>query len=657
MQAFLQDERRLRIHVDKWFYEGRTGDFFLHADGQKHELPVDRTEEQDEAIQYYVTAPEAIEPGREYMLFERYGSRCPLLISGEYVRSPAFDQAFAYDGDDLGPVYTKKSTTFKLWAPLARRVLLLEYGEHEKAHVMTRGERGVWSVKLNQDCDGMAYTYWVDNISQIRETLDPYAISSTANGRRSFVVDRNKLEFKIDKSALPAVGGLHELVTYEVSVRDYTYQHGLSTFDGMVEHFDYIASLGITNLQLLPVYDFFTVNEEDRFARYNWGYDPFNYNVLDGSFVTDPNGPYARLNAFGRLIQHANSRGIRLTMDVVYNHLYDAEAAPYNQIVPGYFTRYHEDGSMSNGSFCGNDFRSEGAMVRKFIVDSVRMYSEVLGVDGYRFDLMGDMDIETMNAVKAALGPDVLVYGEGWNMPSALPEPERACIENQERLPEIGHFNDRFRNAMKGQAHGQGHRGLALGTHVEEPHLADLLRGSPHIFSDLSKSLNYIECHDNHTFYDWLVSEHQIEDEAAVRAMCSFGLATVLLSFGAPFVHAGQEFMRTKNGVENSYNASDEINQFDWARIEQHADLVDFLRTLIRYRAEKPHYRLSSVELAEQVTIDIPATNVAVIKGDGLLVLMNFSGEDIQHEAVTAELNSNLPIEPGVLKSLQVCFG
>ncbi len=657
MQAFLQDERSIRIHVDKWFYKGKTGDFFLHANGQKHELPVDRTEEQDGAIQYYVTAPEAIELGREYMIFERYGSRCPLLISGEYVRSPAFDQAFAYDGDDLGPVYTKKSTTFKLWAPLARRVLLLEYGEQEKAHVMTRGERGVWSVKLNQDCDGMAYTYWVDNISQIRETLDPYAISSTANGRRSLVVNRKKFDFKIDKSALPAIGGLHELVTYEVSVRDYTYQQGLSTFDGMVEHFDYIASLGITNLQLLPVYDFFTVNEEDRFARYNWGYDPFNYNVLDGSFVTDPNDPYARLNAFGRLIQHANSRGIRLTMDVVYNHLYDAEAAPYNQIVPGYFTRYHEDGRMSNGSFCGNDFRSEGAMVRKFIVDSVRMYSEVLGVDGYRFDLMGDMDIETMNAVKAALGPDVLVYGEGWNMPSSLPEPERACIENQERLPEIGHFNDRFRNAMKGQAHGQGHRGLTLSTHVEEPHLADMLRGSPHVFSDLSKSLNYIECHDNHTFYDWLVSEHQIEDEAVVRAMCSFGLATVLLSFGAPFVHAGQEFMRTKNGVENSYNASDEINQFDWARIEQQSDLVDFLRTLIRFRAEKPHYRLSSVELAEQVTIDIPAINVAVIKGDGLLVLLNFSGEDMEHEAVTADLNSNLPIQPGVLKSLQVCFG
>lgn len=655
MIAFLRAQDLIRIRVDKWFYEGRTGAFTLHGDGRHELLPIKEVQEVEDAFIYDVHLEKPVPAGVCFYIYEQYGSRCTLQWCGDYVRSPAFDEAYAYAGDDLGPVYTPAATTFKVWAPLARRVMLFDH-DTPAAHLMERGECGVWSLRLEQDCERLRYTYLVDNISVINEALDPYAIASTANGAHSVVVNPDAFQFQIDKSKLPLATGPHQLVTYELSVRDYTYQQGRSTFDAVVEHLDYIAGLGITNLQLLPVYDFATVNEEDRFSRYNWGYDPFNYNVLDGSFVENPNDPYARINGFGQLIHAANQRGIRVTMDVVYNHLYDAGASLYNQIVPGYFTRYHADGTPSNGSFCGNDFRSEGAMVRKFIVDSVRMYCRVYGVDGYRFDLMGDLDIETMNQVRQTLDPGVLVYGEGWNMPSALPEVDRACIENQAALPGIAHFNDRFRNAFKGASHGATGRGLLLGTAVPEPHLAELLMGSPHVFDDLSKSINYVECHDNHTLHDWLVHEHKITDPEEVRTICSLALATVLLSFGAPFIHAGQEFMRTKHGVENSYNAGDDINQFDWARAEAHQDLADFVRALIRYRLSHPIYALDSAALREQVEITVPAPNVAVIAATNLWVAFNFSEKSVTLKGVTANVTSNMAVTPGELKRGQVCF-
>jgi pullulanase len=295
-------------------------------------------------------------------------------------------------------------------------------------------------------------------------------------------------------------------------------------------------------------------------------------------------------------------------------------------------------------------------MVRKFIVDSVSMFVRLYGVDGFRFDLMGDMDIETLNQVKQAVGPDVLIYGEGWNMPSALPEGDRACIENQDKMPHISHFNDRYRNAFRGTSANPGEQGLIFGRDHQQPHLRDLLFGSPHIFNDIHKSLNYIECHDNHTFYDWLKYVQHIEDEDRLRAACSAGLAAVLLAFGAPFIHAGQEFMRTKNGAENTYNAPDAINRFDWELTAKNANLIEFTRTLIRFRKAQPEYRLDSLQLAKEVTYTENTPNVVELRSDSMRIFMNFSHGDIPIEAIDDTFTSNLPIAPGTLKKHQVCF-
>jgi pullulanase len=460
-------------------------------------------------------------------------------------------------------------------------------------------------------------------------STDPIARSSTANNTASVVIDYTKVSVENFSHCLAPLTRPTDAILYELSVRDFTAQPesgvthrskflGLTeshttTPNGISTGLDHIVELGVTHVQLMPIYDFATVDEDNPNAFYNWGYDPLQYNVPEGSYATDPSDPVLRVKEARQMIQAFHQKGLRVIMDVVYNHVYDMDTNAFEKIVPYYYFRRSATGALSNGSFCNNDIDSNRLMVRKFILDSCKCWMEAYDVDGFRFDLMGVLDIDTMNAIVAqskALKPEAMIYGEGWNMPTILPEDLKANMGNQAKMPQIAHFNDFFREHVKGKtSHDEiGVKGYCAGdvSYLEAMKSAmtgTCVPGLVKVFDQPTQSVNYVECHDNHTSWDKL-KECCKEDTRDVRVKKhKLMIGSVLLSQGIPFLHSGQEFCRTKNGQHNSYRSSDSINQVDWLRKERHMDVVRYTQDLIALRKRLPMLHMTSAsQIAQRVT-------------------------------------------------------
>ena len=534
----------------------------------------------------------------------------------------------------LGPDYTPGGTCLRLWAPTAEAVTVTLYHKGDGGAVLgteplVRGAHGVWSVWLPGEQHGHYYTFAVTVDGITRETGDPYARAAGVNGVRSMIVDLARTapsgwERDVRPNIPPA-----QRAVWEVSVRDFSQdaasgvrpawrgKYMAFTQQGTTLHGDgihptclnYLKRLGVKYVQLMPIFDFGSVDEAKPLLRqYNWGYDPTNFNVPEGSYSTDPTRGEVRIRECREMITALHAAGIGVVMDVVYNHTYRTEN-PLNNTVPYYFFRQNPDGSFSNGSGCGNEFASERPMARRYLIDSILYWAKEYHIDGFRFDLMGLYDAESINAVRAALdslpgGRNILLYGEPWQGGASQLHRYEANKANLAMLNErVGIFCDDTRDAIKGGCFDAREPGYVegkpgsfwdIGAAVAAWCRSDRL--PPHAPSQI---VSYVSAHDNFTLWDKLLCVRYEKPEFTARdtvALAQNRLAAgiYLTSFGLPFMQAGEEFARTKKGVGNSYRSSPALNRLDWNRAEQYHALVDYYRGLLALRAAFP--RLGSTD-------------------------------------------------------------
>ncbi|WFA04171.1 type I pullulanase [Bacillus sp. HSf4] len=608
-EAYLDEMRTITVLVSR----NRTDCFgppFLLEDEQGKEsgLLIKETRELKEHRKYVLESEGPVPLGRVHKVRCR-GSEWTDLQIGAVIRTAEFDQAFFYEGT-LGAIYSRERTIFRVWAPSASAAMLelqSPDGTQKTVLQMVRKHKGVYEITVDGDMNGWMYMYHIYVNRERFRTADPYAKAVTANGEKGVVLDPDEL--KVEKHDPQAFQSPCDAVIYEAHIRDFsihdesgmqykgkylalTEEH-TETAGGFSTGVSYLQELGITHVEFLPFNDFAGVDELDPGTSYNWGYNPLHFNVPEGSYSLDPQGPKKRIIELKTAIQALHKNGLNVIMDAVYNHVYKREDSPFERTVPGYFFRHDEFGFPADGTGVGNDIASERLMARKFILDSIRFWLEDYDVDGIRFDLMGILDIETVRRIKQLaerVKPGVLLFGEGWDLNTPLPDGQKAALHNAGNMPGIGFFNDRFRDAVKGSTFHLEDRGFALGDVRKKAAVQDGIAGSPGFLSP-QQSINYVESHDNHTFWDKMAFCLQ-EDQKTKRLRQRLSIAIVLLSQGVPFLHSGQEFCRTKQGNQNSYRASDQINRLDWKkRAALHGD-IEYVRKLIALRKAHPAFRL-----------------------------------------------------------------
>lgn len=577
----------------------------------------------------------------------------PLLIKAQIKDFASYP---AYDGNDLGLTYSPGNSAFRIWSPVAEKAELLLYkegtgGEVFKTIGMKKSRQGTWVAAVNGDQKGVFYAFRVMvNKDWLNAVPDPYAKSVGVNGKRAMVVDlRETSPAGWEKDRGPALKDQTEAIVYELHVRDASIaansgisnrgkylglaEEGTTNSDGLSTGLDHIKELGVTHVHLLPFYDFLSVDETKLdIPQYNWGYEPLNYDVPEGSYSTNPRDGISRIRELKQMIQSFHKKGLGVVMDVVYNHTMLTEDSYFNQLVPGYYYRQTEDGEFSNATACGNETASERPMMRKFMLESLKYWVKEYHIDGFRFDLMGVHDIETMNIIARELRkirPDILLYGEGWTAnASPLPESKRALKKFAFKLDDIAVFSDDIRDGMKGSVFVNEERGFVSGRPgMEESIRFGVVASCAHPQVDYSKvnysnapyakdpsnTVTYAECHDNHVLWDKLALSAPEASEAERKEMYKLALSIVLTSQGISFLHAGSEFLRSKWGNENSYNAGDSINAIDWSLKTKNKDVFDYVKALIQLRKEHPAFRMKTGrEVAENIRfLDVPAGVVA----------------------------------------------
>ena len=568
----------------------------------------------------------------------------------------------AYSGDDLGAVWSEKSTTFKVWAPKAVTVKLnlYEHGSDEEGDggsIATKTmeldkKTGVWSVKVSGDLAGKYYTYSVKNGDTVTETGDVYARACGVNGKRSMVVNLGSTNPEgWENDVHVTVSNPTDASVWEVSVADFSSSEssGVSAANrgkflaftesgttvngvqgGTSTCVDYLKKLGVKYVQIMPFYDFGSVDEsKDIMSQYNWGYDPVNYNCPEGSYSTNPYDGNVRIKECKQMIQALHNAGIGVIMDVVYNHTYSTDSV-FQNTVPNYYYRMNEDGTFSNGSGCSNDTASEHKMFRKYMIDSVTYWAKEYHIDGFRFDLMGLHDVETLNQVRKALdnlydngiGKKIIMYGEAWNMPTACDEGTVMAHQGNLKLLDnrIGAFDDTIRDAIKGSTGGTDKAFVQEASRKSDLRIgiagqSDRTSGWANV---PSQCVTYASCHDNLCLYDKLVdsvygraSEYRKRYEDLV-AMNKLSAAIVMTSQGIPFMLAGEEFARSKDGDENSYASSREENMLDWNNINDFSDIVEYYRGLMQIREEFAAFKDCTAQSANAINYlnDLPKTVV-----------------------------------------------
>lgn len=569
-----------------------------------------------------------------------------------YVRSKDFDDKYFYANDDLGSTYSKDKTTIKLWSPIATKVTLRLYknldnsSQPDKTIALTCGDKGVWSTTLtDQDYKGWAYDYQLEFADgHVTTTDDPYSTATTINGVRSVIEDVDNIK-PADFIKMPAFTKPTDAIIYEAGVRDLTAdknanvkhpgqflgltQEGTKTDTGYPTGLDYLKKLGVTHVQFLPMYDFGSIDEAHPSNAYNWGYDPVNYNVPEGSYSSKPADPAARILEMKEMINALHKQGLRVVMDVVYNHVYGLDKQAFDKVVPGYYFKYDDNGNMVDDIGMGNAVASQRRMVRKYIVDSVKYWAKNYHIDGFRFDTMGVLDTDTMAEVYKEINkinPGTLIYGEGWEI-KPNERPKEASYVHANLIPNVGFFGDNLRNAVIGESgsFGNARSGLAQGnltdkdkngvSHYQED-AAAFVKGfmgsqgfNKHNYLNPGQVINYSTCHDNLTLYDALKAHLPNASAAEFVKRAKLADSMIMLSQGVPLFHSGQEALRTKNGNANSYNADITVNEIDWKRVEQNKDLVSYFQKLVQLRKTCPAFRMSTYD-------DIKKNITPIVKGE-----------------------------------------
>ena len=634
------------------------------------------------------------------------------MMMKKITAQPDFNKYPVYQGTDLGLTYSKTASSFRIWSPTATAAELILYkeglgGVSLKTIELTSGINGIWFTKLPGNLKGIFYTFRVKiNNAWSNELPDPYAKAVGVNGKRAMVVDLKETDpvgWVADKSPAFSSGNkATDAVIYELHIRDASIdknsgiknkgkflgltEKGTKNKEGIATGIDHLKALGVTHIHLLPFFDYSSVDEsKPEKKQYNWGYDPLNYNAPEGSYSSDPYNGATRINELKQLVAAFHKNGLRVVMDVVYNHVADAGSSNFNQLVPGYYFRHKKDGSFSDATACGNETASEMPMMRKFMLESVLYWVKEYHIDGFRFDLMGVHDIETMNIISDELHkikPDILLYGEGWTAgASPMPDSARALKKNAAKLHNIAVFSDDIRDGIKGSVFDIKDRGFASGKKgMEESVKFGIVAASNHPQVNLSKVnyskeayskapwnvITYCECHDNNTLWDKLSLSYPDASKEDITKMQQLSLTIVLTSQGIPFLHAGTEFLRNKNGVENSYNSGDSINEIDWSLKSKNIATFNLAQQLIKMRKAHPAFRMTTNELMsknirfdEQTAAGIIAytINGAAIKDTWKKIFVVFNGSAEGKEInlpkgkwnIAVDTNKDMKVSSGIV--------
>ena len=529
----------------------------------------------------------------------------------DYYLTKEFEDKYNYKGE-LGVSLSAAGTVFKLWSPIAEKVILRLFengteGEAEAIFSMEKKMKGVWEYKTDKKLNGKYYDYVL--IIEGKESIssDPYAKACGLNGVRSMVIDLNETnpkEWENDKAPEREV----EDIIYELHVKEFSYAEesgfpenvrgkykafivdntSLRNEGKIPTGLNYIRELGVNHIQLMPVYDYASVNEDGTGAQFNWGYDPLNYNIPDGSYSTDAANGEVRIKEFKEMIQALHKKGFRVIMDVVYNHTFDLNTS-LQKTMPYYHYRVDEKGGLSDGSACGNDIASELPMTEKYIIDSVLYWTEVYHIDGFRFDLMGLLTVDVMNKIQKALDEkygrgEKLIYGEPWSAEDSYMEKgvEGSYKKNIEKLDEyIGIFSDDIRDSVKGHVFYENEAGFVNG---DVDFIDNIEKGLTSFGVSPKHIISYVSCHDNHTLWDKL----SITTKDVAKRLKQYKLAAAIYMScqGRIFIYSGEEFLRTKNGEHNTFNMPIELNRIDWKLAEENKDMVEYYKALIKLRKE-----------------------------------------------------------------------
>jgi pullulanase len=654
LKGYVESFKFIRVLFSKLAFNGE-GRFFLVSGNSRVPLQTIHFRDVGDSFEYDLQYDVDLSKN-DYYLETDHGIRCDLIFRN-FVKDPFFDIKYGYEENDLGPIYQKERTTIKVWSPVAQKIILeIIFQGTTDYLLMEKGQNGVHTIVLEGDYEGAEYLYLVHVNGRLTPTTDPYAFASTANHLKSVIIDPNKT--KVELFEPTSLNKPTDHIIYELHVRDFSSdfgapfinkgmykaftEKGLKTKDGKTCGLDYLQELGVTSIQLSPITDFGSVDENMPLASYNWGYDPVQYNVCEGSYTTSINNPYARIIECKEMIESIHSIGLNVILDVVFNHMFDARRSPFEILVPHYFFREDEYGNPSNGSFCSNDFDSTKAMSRKYILDMLTRWLSFYNVDGFRFDLMGITDIKTINKVYElgkSLKQNFIMYGEGWNMPTDLEDSRKATQQNNAKMPGVGFFNDRFRDAIRGR-NDDDSKGIFTDGFVNFELLHDVLTGcvltSSFGYKYLSANnvVNYVECHDNLTILDKLERSLPYDTFEEKLKRLSMMQAIVILSPGIPFLHAGQEFFLTKNGDHNSFISGDKVNHLSWNRRDTYDKNIQFVKRLISIRKELPILKLNTpneIKNAIKVTYDNRILTVFFKDANADFVCIYNLGYDLYH--------------------------
>lgn len=565
---------------------------------------------------------------KEYTSFEEYPIPEGKLVEMEY-----------------SPIETK----FTLWAPTAEevRVLLYDSGNEGSAYQtlsLEMGEDGIWNTSIKEDLKGKFYTFNVKvNGKWLGDTPGIMAKAVGVNGKRAAVIDLRSTDLEgWANDVRPLLKDYADIIVYEMHHRDFSLDSvsgirnkgkflaltelGTTTSQGEKTGIDHLKELGVTHVHILPSYDYASVDESkpDK-AQYNWGYDPQNYNVPDGSYSTDPYKPDVRIKEFKQMVQALHKAGIRVVLDVVYNHTFNTEESNFERTVPGYFYRQTKDGKPANGSGCGNETASDRAMMRKYMVESVLYWINEYHIDGFRFDLMGIHDIETMNEIRAAvdkIDPSIFIYGEGWAASAPqLDQEELAMKANIYKMPRIAAFSDEMRDGLRGGWDDDRKGAFLIGQPGHEMSIKFGLVGAvkhPQVINDSvnyskepwalqpTQMISYVSCHDDMCLADRLKATMPDATDEERASLHKLAETFVFTSQGVPFIFAGDEMMRDKKGIHNSYNSPDSINTIDWRNKTIHHDVFDYVRELITLRKNHPAFRMGDADKVRQYMEFLP---------------------------------------------------
>lgn len=581
-----------------------------------------------------------------------------------------FDDRYFYNGDDLGSNYHKDYTEFVMWAPLASTVCVKLLGPHEEFiyQELKREGKGIYRLKVKGDLLNYKYRYVINNYGVVTEAKDLYAKEVSLNSEYSVIIDTEALLKIPNVKPKTVINQPVDAIIYETHIRDLNEGNfndtvNKSKFAGFMETgrksvgghpagLDYIKYLGVTHVQLQPVLDFESKDDQKISDWYNWGYDTLSFFALEGSYALHPEVAASRIIEFKQLVNKYHENDLRIVMDVVYNHIFAYETSDFEKTVPHYYFRRRKNHYLSNASGCGNDFASERKMASKIIVDSVKYLFKYFDIDGLRFDLMGLLDIATVKACyqeAKKIKKDVIIYGEGWDMGEELPKEEKASKNNFAALKEIGFFNDTYRDIVKGPSSSYslhekgyicGNTSYAFGLDYAF-HAGVLPLSYQPMFNNANQSVNYLECHDNNTLYDKLLVSNAFEDEKTHLDRVSLGNQILLLSFGIPLIHAGQEIGQSKDGLDNTYKTLG-VNNLNYRLIDERFDMVNRFRLFNILRKKLAFTRLTSAsEMKGFFEISHWDNGVYVLSCKGknvianekeFVILINPTSEKIQFE-------------------------